>query len=198
MNSQDNATPNTNPQPAAGAGQPTGDVPPSSFAALPQPRSTDPRIKSPALACCLSAMPGLGQIYVGYYTRGFTHILIVASIITLLAGGGANGAEPLFGLFLAFFWLYNVIDAGRRASFYNQLLAGGSEPDLPSDVALPGLQGSITGGLLLIGVGTLLLLHTKLDMSIKWVVDWWPVVPILIGVGLLAKAIQERSPAKPE
>ncbi len=187
-------------EPGAAPATPYSAPPPPAAppAAAPRVGAQDARSKSPALACMLSLMPGLGQVYVGYYARGFVHAIVVASLITLLATGDLDELTPLAGFFLAFFWLYNVIDAGRRASFYNQLLAGGSEPDLPSDVALPGLQGSITGGLLLIGVGTLLLLHTKLDMSIKWVVDWWPVVPILIGVGLLAKAIQERSPAKPE
>ena len=31
----------------------------------------DPRRKSPVLALVLSLMPGLGQVYVGYYNQGF-------------------------------------------------------------------------------------------------------------------------------
>ena len=31
----------------------------------------DPRRKSPALAAVLSVIPGVGQLYIGYYVRGF-------------------------------------------------------------------------------------------------------------------------------
>ena len=61
-------------------------------------------------------MPGLGQVYVGYYQRGFIHVLVAATIITLLANGAADALIPLLGLFLGFFWLYNMVDAYRRAS----------------------------------------------------------------------------------
>ena len=44
-----------------------------------QMRMRDPRSKSPALAAILSMMPGLGQVYIGYYQRGFVHILVIAS-----------------------------------------------------------------------------------------------------------------------
>ena len=97
---------------------------------------------SPAVACCLSAMPGLGQVYVGYYQRGFLHAIVVAGLIAILASGEPGALTPLFGLFLAFFWLYNMIDAARRATLYNQALAGGHEPDLPADFESPGLGGS--------------------------------------------------------
>ena len=42
----------------------------------------DSRRKSPGLACFLSLMPGLGQVYVGYYQRGFVHAAVVAALIT--------------------------------------------------------------------------------------------------------------------
>ena len=51
-------------------------------------------------------MPGLGQVYLGYYRRGFVHILVVGCVISFLAASGHhNPLVPLFGLFLAFFRL---------------------------------------------------------------------------------------------
>ena len=41
----------------------------------------DARYKSPMLAGFLSVMPGLGQVYVGYYQVGFVHAIITFSII---------------------------------------------------------------------------------------------------------------------
>src|SRR5580765_3468184 len=87
-------------------------------------RVRDTRSKSPALAAILSMMPGLRQVYVGYYQRGFVHAAVVASLITILSSNTVERLSPLFGLFLTFFWLYNIIDAARRASLYNDALAG--------------------------------------------------------------------------
>jgi hypothetical protein len=149
--------------------------------------------KSPGLASALSLIPGLGQVYVGYYQRGFVHAIVVAGIITILAMGAVDFLIPLLSLFLVFFWLYNVIDAGRRAAYYNHVLAGGAKFDLPSDFPSPGLAGSVAGGVTLIVGGTLVLLHTVWGMSLDWVANWWPVAPILFGVYLIARAIVDRS-----
>src|SRR5438093_2100938 len=105
----------------------TGQAPPyvrATTMAPPQARLRDTRSKSPALAAFLSMMPGLGQVYVGYYQRGFIHAAVIGSLVTILSSGAVEGLHPLFGLFMAFFWLYNVIDAARRASLYNDALAG--------------------------------------------------------------------------
>ncbi len=150
----------------------------------------DPRSKSPALAAVLSMMPGLGQVYVGYYQRGFVHLIVVAGIITLLVNVAVP--QPLFPLFMAFFWLYNIIDAARRASLYNEALAGRSSIDLPEDFKMPGLQGSIAGGAVLMLVGFILLLNTRFGVSLDWVEEWWPAAPILFGAFLLYRAIQDR------
>ena len=81
-------------------------------------------------------MPGLGQIYVGYYQQGFINMAVVAITITLLSSG-ARGAEPLFGLFLAFFWLYNMIDANRRAHHYNRVIDGLGGENVPGGIPRP-------------------------------------------------------------
>jgi hypothetical protein len=157
----------------------------------------DPRAKSPLLACVLSLMPGLGQIYVGYYQRGFIHALVVAGTIAILNTRLPGPMIPLFGLFLAFFWMYNVIDAGRRASLYNQVLAGSEAIELPADFKAPSVGGSIAGGVVLLVVGFILLLHTLFDLSLAWMEDWWPVGPMLFGAWLLVKGIREKSKLRP-
>lgn len=166
-------------------------APPAGAAAL----ASDPRSKQVVLACLLSLCPGLGQIYVGYYQRGFVHAATVAGIIALLAEGDPPDVfYPLLGVFLPFFWMYNIIDAGRRAAFYNQALLGMSDTfEMPRDISIPG-GGSIAGGLVLVTLGTLLLLHTRYDVSLQFLEDWWPVAPILLGLYLIGKAVIERRP----
>ncbi len=153
----------------------------------------DPRRKNPALAGILSAMPGLGQIYVGYYPRGFAHIVVVASIITSLANDVLRGLEPLLGLFLAFFWLYNIIDAFRRAGLYNQVLAGGETPALPEDFKMPSMGGSVFGGIVLMAAGFLMLMHTRFQMPLDFIREWWPLLPMGFGAFLLVRAMQDRA-----
>lgn len=152
----------------------------------------DPRRKLPLLALVLSAMPGLGQVYVGYYQRGFVHAIVVGSLIALLSTR-LGPLAPLAGLFLAFFWLYNIVDAGRRALLYNEALAGRNGIDLPEDFKAPAIGGSIPGGLAVIAVGGVLLSNTLFGVPLDWVRDWWPAALIVFGVYLVARSVM--SPA---
>lgn len=158
----------------------------------PPPRylPPDPRRKNVALATVLSLMPGLGHVYLGYYHLGFIHILIFASLVTILSKG-AGGMEPLFGLSLGFFVLYNIVDGGRRASLYNQVLDAGAAGALP-EVVLPRNRGSMLGGVVLMILGGMMLLHTKFDMDMYWLEEWWPVAPILLGAYLFQKDRSSR------
>jgi hypothetical protein len=166
----------------------------TAFAGRPALAPRDTRIKSPALAAAFSVVPGLGQVYVGYYPRGFVHIIVVAGIISILAStNDFKPYIPLLGLFLGFFWMYNMIDAARLASLYNRALSGGREPDLPHGFELPGMGGSILGGSVLIAAGFVVLLHTRFGVRLDWLNDWWPVFPMLFGVWLVAKAVRDRT-----
>ncbi len=149
----------------------------------------DPRRKSPVLALVLSLMPGVGQIYVGYYQQGFTNAIVAASIITLLSTEMIPGAEPLFGIFLAFFWLYNVVDAWRRAVFYNNALAGIGPAVLPDDFAVTKGRGTLAGGLALVIVGVIALSHTLFNVPLEWLDKWWPLAVIGVGAWLAYPAI---------
>jgi hypothetical protein len=137
-------------------------------------------------------MPGLGQVYVGYYRRGFTNLIVIASVITLLTFRETRAVTPLFALFLAFFWLYNVIDAVRIAGLYNDAVAGFGPEDLRRELVLTGERGSMGGGIALVAVGILFLLHTLFDVPLDWLRDWWPVIPIGFGIYLLWRGIQDR------
>ena len=141
----------------------------------------DPRKKSVMLAMLLSVMPGLGQVYVGYYNLGFRNILVICGLIAILATGDLDDLEPVVGLFIAFYWLHNVVDAGRRASFYNQALAGLRPMDLPEDIKMPQPLGSFVGGVLLIAAGLMLFAHTMFRVRIDWLAQWWPLA--LVGAG---------------
>lgn len=155
----------------------------------------DPRYKSPALATILSLMPGLGQIYVGYYQQGFINILVIASLIALL-NRGAGHLEPLFGLFLAFYWLYNLVDAARRATFYNQALAGLGPMEMPEGMKMPDRRGALLGGVLMMLVGVVAFAHIQFGMSLQWMERWWPLALVLVGGFLIYQSAAARKKEK--
>ena len=180
------------PAPPPAAPTPPAPVQPAPAAPPLSPAVNDPRRKKPFLATILSVVPGLGQVYVGYYKRGFINAITVALLITFLTLEIVP-LMPLAGIFLGFFWLYNLVDAGRRASLYNQALAGGTEIELPADFETPGFRGSLVGGAALVVLGLIMLSHTAFDASLAWLEDWWPLALIGFGAYLVVKAMQERS-----
>jgi hypothetical protein len=158
----------------------------------PSVRRRDLPYKIPFLAGFLSGFfPGLGQLYVGYYRQGITLAILFAGIITLLANGQLKGLEPFLGITLGFVWLYGIIDGAHRAQSVNRHLDGFGEEPLPAGSELPG-GGSVFGGAVLVILGLIILLHTRFDMSLQWLADWWPVLMIGGGVWLIWQARRDR------
>ena len=151
----------------------------------------DPRRRSPAVAAILSLMPGLGQVYLGYTRRGFVNIGVVACLIAFLASRPPDSFIGIASVMLPFFWLYNIIDAGRLAVLYNETLAGRAGVDLPEPVST-GMRGSVAGGVALVLFGVLLLSNTAFDLSLEWLEDWWPVALVAFGIYLIYRARVDR------
>jgi len=185
--------PNVNPGPAAP--QPAASVPPTTWQPpqSQQQQLFDARKKSPGIAAILSICPGLGQVYVGYYTRGFAHVIVAATIMTILGSGGARHFEPLFVFFLVFFWMYNMIDAGRRAALYNHAMDGMASVELPEDFKMPQMAGSILGGAILIVASVIALSYSAFGMSLEWVQHWWPLAPLAVGLYLVVAGARDRA-----
>ena len=141
--------------------------------------------KSPSLAGFLSLLPGAGQVYVGYYASGFINILVVAGLIAILAANLLQGWEPFFGLFLAYFWVFNIIDSVRRARIYNEVAAGETLEKLPTDSPL-------LGGILLLILGVILTLEITLGISMEILSDVWPLAILAGGIYLIVKYARTR------
>ncbi len=158
------------------------------------PRRRDLPYKVPFLAGLLSGiLPGLGQVYVGYLQIGITLGLIIAGCITVLSSGGGGGVEPLFGLTLAFTWLFGIIDAVRRAGAYNRYLDGFGSDAPPPELATPGWAGSRAGGVVLIVLGGLLTLNRLFDIDLEWLENVWPLGLVGLGVWLVWKSRQDKA-----
>lgn len=155
-----------------------------------QPISTDSRRKSPALATILSCFPGLGQVYVGYYQTGFFFALAIAVAIATLNTSIGTGLRVLVAISLAFFWIFNMIDANRRAQHYNLVLAGMGGEEIPEGFKSAGGMGSFPVGVILVVVGLLILLDLNFGVSLEWLEDWWPIGLVGFGGWLIFKARQ--------
>jgi hypothetical protein len=138
--------------------------------------------KSPFLAGLLSLLPGLGQVYVGYYVSGFVNVVIVGATITALNSmeGHHGSGEPFLGIFLAFFWLFNIIDAVRKANLYNLYQLGEKERPAPTDSPL-------VGGIVLVVAGLLFAAKFTFGLDMDWLQQVWPLALLIGGAYLIWK-----------
>jgi hypothetical protein len=144
--------------------------------------------KNPFLAALLSAFPGMGNIYNGLYMRGLTFFLIIVSLIGITTSG--RGHE-LFGMAVAFFWLFNVIDAYRQATLINYGYAQDlGLLDMPK-VPRAGQGGLVAGVLLaLVGIAAVLDRYTVIDYD--WLFQLWPFALVAAGVWLIVASFRDR------
>lgn len=86
--------------------------PPPPYATVP-PMATPVVVRqggSPGLAALLSLIPGVGQMYNEQYAKGLIFVLIFAALIQM-----ADHVSGLFGLLIAGFYIYQIIDAYKTA-----------------------------------------------------------------------------------
>ena len=146
---------------------------------------------SPGLAGVLAGFfPfGVGAVYNGQYTKGLAHLLIFVALVLGASQGGDTGGA-IFGLGIAFFYIYQIIDAVRSA---HAIRAGQPAPD-PFGLSRAFTTGERVdfnrvpvGALVLIGLGVLFLLNTMGLFHAYWIHRLWPLILIAIGVWLFVK-----------
>lgn len=136
----------------------------------------------PAVAGILGAIPfGIGAVYNGQYAKGLAHLFI---FVMLIYGANHGGNwDWLFGIGIAFFVVYQIIDAVRTAK---ALQMGQPAPD-PLGLAQTFGAGERfdtskvpVGAVVLIGLGVLFLLHT---MGVwEFGLDrFWPLTIVFVG-----------------
>jgi len=143
--------------------------------------------KNPGLALVLSLFPGMGNVYNGLYMRGLTFFLVIACLIGIVT----DGRHPLFGLAIAFFWLFNLIDAYRQATLINYGYAQDlGLLDMPK-VPRAG-QGGVIAGVLLSLVGLTAIADRYFEIRLEWIFDLWPFALVALGIWLVVSTIRDR------
>lgn len=166
-----------------------------------EPNSTDagarpptPRLapKNPWLAGILSLFPGLGNVYNGLYARGVTFFLLAVLAIYLASHG-----SDLWGLAIAFVWLFNVVDAYRQALLIN--LGYADDPALSRRLGgAAAAREKLFAGTVLLVIGVLELFDRFFPYYLDRLVDFWPLAFIAVGVWLIWKAVQAKNRAEGE
>jgi hypothetical protein len=149
---------------------------------------------NPALAGILGAIPfGVGAVYNGQYAKGLAHL----TIFTLLVWGEnvvqSDALQTVLGFGIAFFVIYQIIDAVRTAKaiqmgqplpdpFGLGQAFGAEEPREPGQPVQERLEPARipTAAVVLIGLGILFLLHTAGIFQLN---DDLILPIILIGLG---------------
>jgi len=172
--------------PAAGFVPPQAVYPPIGIPPVPRHTASGP---NPTVAGILAGFfPfGVGAVYCSQYAKGLAHLLIFAMLI--FASDHAGRWDWVFGIGIAFFYVYQIIDAVRTA---HALQAGQPAPD-PYGLAQAFSMGEKSEtknipavAIILIGLGVLFLLHT---MNIfEFGLDrFWPLILIFLGAWMFAK-----------
>jgi hypothetical protein len=172
----------TNPSPAP-AFQPAPPPPPVQAAPpLPAVAASLPTaplpagFKKPVVAGLLSALPGVGHLYLGLYQRAAAFFAIWVLIIAVVDRG--HNASPL-GIFIPFWWFFVLIDAVRQAHALNA--TGAPESNLVTGEKPLKVQGSLAFGVFLILFGAFFLLDRFVTINLAFLFDWWPAFVILFG-----------------
>ncbi|HEX4783231.1 MAG TPA: DUF5668 domain-containing protein [Candidatus Sulfotelmatobacter sp.] len=125
---------------------------------------------------------GVGAVYCSQYAKGLAHLMIFALLI--FASDHAGGWDWLFGIGIAFFYVYQIIDAVRTAK---ALQEGQPAPDPLGLGQTFGMGekfdvGKVPiGAVILIGLGALFLLHTMGFWEFGFA-RFWPLILVLLGV----------------
>jgi len=86
--------------------------------------------------------------------------------------------------------MFNLVDAARKATQYNQALAGMDEQ--AAELPKPDKRDSLIAGIAVMLLGILLLANTRFGFSLAWVGNWWPLVLVLTGGYMVATFVMDQ------
>ncbi len=144
---------------------------------------------SPGLAAVLAGFfPfGVASVYTAQYSKGLAHLLVFV-VLVWGASNASGGLEVLFGLSIAFFYVYQIIDAYRSA----QAIQKGLPPPDPFGLGSALTTGNKVdvskapvGAIVLIGLGVLFLLSNMGFFHFRWIGRMWPLVLVFMGIWML-------------
>jgi hypothetical protein len=135
---------------------------------------------------------GVGAVYTGQYAKGLAHLAIFGLLIAGINASDNGHSEILgviCGLGIAFFWVYQILDAVRSAKAIQM-----AQP-IPDPFGLAATFGGGAkiessripmGAIVLILLGVLFLLHT-MGLTEFGLDRFWPLILIFVGGWMFAR-----------
>jgi hypothetical protein len=168
--------------PAAGFAPPQAVYPPVG-APVVSARATSGPNPNPTVAGILAGFfPfGVGAVYCSQYAKGLAHLLVFALLI--FGADHAGNFDWVFGIGIAFFYVYQIIDAVRTARALQEGLPAPDPLGLGQSFSMGEKfdSGKVpVGAVVLIGLGVLFLLHTMGIMQYGFD-RFWPLLLIFFG-----------------
>ncbi len=137
---------------------------------------------------------GVGAVYCSQYAKGLSHLVIMVLLIIGVSSDVPWYVHMVLGIGIAFFYVYQIIDAARTA---RAIQMGEPAPDPFGLASMFGTGGVPTAGAdraegtkipiaaaVLIALGILFLINTAFDFSLH---RYWPLILIALGVWAFAK-----------
>lgn len=134
--------------------------------------------KNPSLAAFLAIFPGMGAIYNGNIIKGIAYMLIFAVLIILT--DNANDPDGVvFGLMIAGFFIYQIIDSYNEASKINQNILAEENPASQKE------DLSLFSAVVVLLIGIVFQLANFDLLSFRQVTRLWPLVLIVFGIKIV-------------
>ena len=136
------------------------------------------REKNPSLAAFLAIFPGMGAIYNGNIIKGITYMLVFA-IIIVLTNNANEYDKVVFGLMIAGFFIFQIIDSYNEASKINQnVLAEENPTNYKKDI-------SLFSAIIVLVIGIVFQLANFDLITFRQVTRLWPLVLIIFGIKIV-------------
>ena len=134
--------------------------------------------KNPSLAAFLAIFPGMGAIYNGNIIKGITYMLIF-TILIVLTDNAQDPDAVVFGLMIAGFFIFQIIDSYNEASKINQnILAKENPASYKEDL-------SLFSAIIVLMIGIVFQLANFDLITFRQVTRLWPLVLIIFGIKIV-------------
>lgn len=134
--------------------------------------------KNPSLAAFLAIFPGVGAVYNGNMLKGISFMLIFAVLIVLTS----NAQDPdsvVFGMMIAGFYIFQIIDSYNEASRLNRSAAAEEDkPAIREDL-------SLFSAIAVLVIGILFQLVNFDILTFRQVTRLWPLALIAFGIKIV-------------
>jgi hypothetical protein len=134
--------------------------------------------KSPALAAFLAIFPGMGAMYNGNIIKGITYMLVFAVLIVLTDNANDPDAA-VFGMLIAGFFIYQIIDSYNEAGKINQNVLAEENPASDRE------DLSLFSAIVVLVIGIVFQLANFDLVTYRQVTRLWPLVLIIFGIKIV-------------